>query len=85
MSLDYSAKARYVRELSDIDNWTDSYTVFDADFMFAAPVDKNDQENAFDASASVILNVNERVGFGIGANIDTANENVLFGQAKIKF
>ena len=85
MSLDYSAKARYVRELSDIDNWTDSYTVFDTDFTFAAPVDKNDQENTFDASASVILNVNERVGFGIGANIDTANENVFFGQAKIKF
>ena len=85
MSLDYSAKARYVRELSDIEEWTDSYRVFDTDFMFAAPVNKDDQKNAFDASASVILNVNERVGLGVGATIDTTNENMFFGQVKVKF
>ena len=85
MSLDYSAKARYVRELSNIDNWTDSYTIFDEEFKFASPVDKSDKENAFEASASVILNVSERVGLGLGADIDTDSENVFFGQAKIKF
>lgn len=85
MSLDYSAHARYVRELSDIDDWTDSYTVFDADFMFASPVNKSDQENVFEASASAVLNINKHVGFGIGANFDSANENMVFGQLKIKF
>ena len=85
MSLEYKAKARYVHELSDIDDWTDSYTVFDTDFMFAAPVNKNDQENLFEASASVVLNVNERVGLGVGANFDSADENMVFGQLKINF
>lgn len=85
MSIDYSAKARYVRELSDIDNWTDSYTIFDEKFQFASPVDKSDQENTLDASASVILNVNDHVGLGLGALIDSANENIFFGQATIKF
>ena len=85
MSLEYNAKVRYIHELSDVDDWTDSYRVFDTDFMFAAPVNKDDQENILDASASVILNVTERIGVGIGATIDTSNENMVYGQAKISF
>ena len=85
MSLEYNAKVRYIHELSDVDDWTDSYRVFDTDFMFAAPVNKDDQENILDASASVILNVTERIGVGIGATIDTSNENMVYGQAKITF
>lgn len=86
MSLDYDAKVRYIHEFSDIDDWTDTYSIFGENFAFASPVNKNDYDNSIEGVASVRLNVNDRFAIGVAGKIDTATDNnAVFGQFNINF
>lgn len=86
MSLDYDAKVRYIHEFGDIDDWTDTYTVFDDKFAFASPVNKDDYEDAIEGIASVKLNINDRFSVGVAGKVDTATDNsAVFGQFSFNF
>ncbi|MGY0395333.1 exo-alpha-sialidase [Fusobacterium sp. SYSU M8A802] len=72
------------KELMNVDDWRDEFTVLDVTKEYSTPVKKYDGGVGM-AIVSATFNVAEKVELGVGYSIDTTGEGVTTGKVTYKF
>ena len=72
------------KELMNVDDWRDEFTVLDVTKEYSTPVKKYDGGVGM-ATVSATFDVADKVELGVGYSVDTTGEGVTTGKATYKF
>ena len=84
LTLKLGADAEYRKELMDVDDWRDDFTVLDVTKKHATPVEKH-EAGVFSAGISAGVDVADKVETTISYRMDSTGENIFTGSMTYKF
>ena len=84
LTLKFGADAEYRKELMDVDDWRDDFTVLDVTKKHATPVEKH-EAGVFSAGISAGVDVADKVETTISYRMDSTGENIFIGSMTYKF
>ena len=84
LTLKLGADAEYRKELMDVDDWRDDFTVLDVTKKYATPVEKH-EAGVFSAGISAGVDVADKVETTISYRMDSTGENIFTGSMTYKF
>lgn len=84
LTLKFGADAEYRKELMDVDDWRDDFTVLDVTKKYAVPVEEHEAGVVY-AGVSVGFDIADKLETTISYRMDSTGENVFVGKVTYKF
>lgn len=84
LTLKLGANAEYRKELMDVDDWRDDFTVLDVTKKYATPVEKH-EAGVFYTGISAGLDIADKVETSVSYRMDSTGENIFTGTMTYKF
>lgn len=84
LTLKLGANAEYRKELMDVDDWRDDFTVLDVTKKYATPVEKH-EAGVFYTGISAGLDIVDKVETSVSYRMDSTGENIFTGTMTYKF
>ena len=84
LTLKFGTDVEYRKELMDVDDWRDDFTVLDVTKKYATPVEKH-KSGVLYAGVSAGFDIADKVETTISYKIDSTGENIFIGSMTYKF
>lgn len=82
--MNFGTELKYKKELMNVDEWKDKFTVLDVEKEYSRPLSKHDG-GVVEAKISASLDIADKVETSISYSIDSTGEEVTKGAITYKF